>query len=422
MVRRSLLFGALLLVAGGLAACHGAPHLTFLVTSGADAGDADPGDGVCEATTATADCTLRAAIDEVNARSQIEPAGTRFTIVLGTDVTLSLAGPNDDANLSGDLDLAASAQIQGDGHTIDGAGIDRVLDVRPGPHVVGLHDLTITGGANAGEVVSFPTITDSSGGGVLAGAQTTLNVSNTVFEGNRTLGWGLCVDNSGLGCGMLQLEGGGAIRSLGTLNVITSTFHDNATTPKGSSVYCEASPFGPVCVASWGGAIVATGPTTIRLSTFTENQNRVERYAFFDGAAAVYAPGATIDRSTFVDNVDDTRVGMIDPSESVTGTTPRGSILVDARCAAPSIDLDWNLVSPGGCPSATPDDGGMGPLTDNGGPTPTHLPAATSPAVDAVPAGTAGLCDGSAPADQRWLARPAGSACDIGAVERQPGD
>jgi hypothetical protein len=56
----------------------------------------------------------------------------------------------------------------------------------------------------------------------------------------------------------------------------------------------------------------------------------------------------------------------------------------------------------------------LGPLQDNGGGTPTAMPAATSPAVDA--AGTT-ECP---PLDQRGIARPQGPACDIGAVELDP--
>jgi hypothetical protein len=41
------------------------------------------------------------------------------------------------------------------------------------------------------------------------------------------------------------------------------------------------------------------------------------------------------------------------------------------------------------------------------------LPAATSPLLDAVPAGDCG----SVTVDQRGVTRPQGSACDIGAVE-----
>jgi hypothetical protein len=58
----------------------------------------------------------------------------------------------------------------------------------------------------------------------------------------------------------------------------------------------------------------------------------------------------------------------------------------------------------------------LGPLTDNGGPTPTQMPGASSPAINAIPTGTAGLCAAGL-TDQRGVARPVGDACDIGSVE-----
>lgn len=64
----------------------------------------------------------------------------------------------------------------------------------------------------------------------------------------------------------------------------------------------------------------------------------------------------------------------------------------------------------------------LAPMDDNGGTTATRLPSAASPLLDAIPAGTAGLCDSSAGAvDQRGLPRRAHGRCDIGSVELQSG-
>src|SRR5206468_2502561 len=52
----------------------------------------------------------------------------------------------------------------------------------------------------------------------------------------------------------------------------------------------------------------------------------------------------------------------------------------------------------------------LGLLRDNGGPTPTVMPAVGSPALDAGGANCAVT-------DQRGVPRPQGAACDIGAVE-----
>lgn len=72
--------------------------------------------------------------------------------------------------------------------------------------------------------------------------------------------------------------------------------------------------------------------------------------------------------------------------------------------------------------SGTPIDPLLSPLTDNGGPTQTHIPQTSSPAIDA------GIDSTCASTDQRGESRPADgdsdstAACDSGAVEVQSSD
>jgi hypothetical protein len=68
-----------------------------------------------------------------------------------------------------------------------------------------------------------------------------------------------------------------------------------------------------------------------------------------------------------------------------------------------------------GCPGENADPK-LGSLADNGGPTRTHALMAGSPALGGIPAAGAG-CTAT---DQRGIARPQGSACDIGAYEQAP--
>lgn len=62
----------------------------------------------------------------------------------------------------------------------------------------------------------------------------------------------------------------------------------------------------------------------------------------------------------------------------------------------------------------------LGPLQDNGGPTPTRYPGRGSPVIDAAP------CDPSVTVDQRGAPRPQDGiidgpvTCDIGSVEVAP--
>ena len=81
---------------------------TFTVNSTGDATDANPGDGVAETAPDNGVCTLRAAIQEANALAGADtinlPAGT---------YTLSIAGANEDAAATGDLDITDNLTITG---------------------------------------------------------------------------------------------------------------------------------------------------------------------------------------------------------------------------------------------------------------------------------------------------------------------
>lgn len=60
----------------------------------------------------------------------------------------------------------------------------------------------------------------------------------------------------------------------------------------------------------------------------------------------------------------------------------------------------------------------LGPLANNGGPTPTHAPLPGSPAIDAVPLADCTDVNGAAiTSDQRGVVRPQGAACEIGSFE-----
>lgn len=88
---------------------------------------------------------------------------------------------------------------------------------------------------------------------------------------------------------------------------------------------------------------------------------------------------------------------------SIVAGNPYGNL------GGPFTDLGYNLTS--GDPK-------LGALGTYGGPTPTMLPLAGSPAIDR--GGTA--ANGCPATDQRGIKRPQGAACDIGAVEVGPPD
>lgn len=97
-----------------------------------------------------------------------------------------------------------------------------------------------------------------------------------------------------------------------------------------------------------------------------------------------------------------------------------GNCTSGAGAATKITTLGYNISSDGTCAAALtgPNDlnntsARLGPLRDNGGPTPTHALLGASPAINRVPLS---LCPAPA-TDQRWVMRPQGTKCDSGSYE-----
>ena len=112
--------------------CGSACAATFTPGTTNDSIDVSPGDGACA--DADGQCSLRAAIQEANALAGED------TIVLGAGTyALTLAGINEDASASGDLDVDDDLVLNGAGTDVtllDGGALDRVLDLRGGTHLL----------------------------------------------------------------------------------------------------------------------------------------------------------------------------------------------------------------------------------------------------------------------------------------------
>jgi predicted outer membrane repeat protein len=344
--------------------------LTLTVDDAGDGGDAVPGDGVCE--TVGGSCTLRAAVTEANAN----PWSLDDTITLTVDATLSLTGSGEDANETGDLDVWGDVAIAGGGHTIDAAGIDRVIHHHA--QQLAVAEATITGGLLA--------TADALGGGILSEANGTLVIDSSTIDGNHVTGAG---------------GSGGGLAVMGAGDVRRSTLSSNTADDE-------------------GGAILANGDLTIVASTISGNTATFR-------ASAIDRAGGTVDliASTIAANGGSSAIdGVNDYGFAMTGNVVDHEGWVCLTAGLAFIDSGGhNLVSDDTCELEHVTDVQsteplLGPLAANGGPTLTHLPGVGSPALDAIPAGTAGLCDGTVAADQRGVARPQGGACDRGSVEQ----
>jgi CSLREA domain-containing protein len=428
------------------------PTLDLVVDTAADGSDALPGDDACEVTPGAGDCSLRAAIDEVNA----SPLGTGHTVTLAADPVLTVDAPGDeDANVEGDLDLHVDVTIEGAGHTIDGGTpVERVLDHRAGELTIS--NATITGGDNFEErrggglwtqgtlLLDHVTVTENSSAvispiwelglivatdasGIMAATGSDVIVRNSAIIDNRSTGANFGPVSEG-------------IVTEGTMTIERSTIARNG--PADES-FDQSRPSG-----RWALLVSGTGRIHLIDSTISEQESGitvgvdaeavVERSTIDIGYRTrrgyrrdVSSQAAAENRATRVEGTLEVRSSTIggagfaiDATSSAT-VEVAGSALVSGNgvvCRGPVTSGGWNLEPTGTCGLSGPGDltdveAAITPLDDRGGPTQTRAPALSSPAIDAIPFGTAGLCDASTATDQRGVARPDGAACDIGAVE-----
>jgi ELWxxDGT repeat protein/predicted outer membrane repeat protein len=413
--------------------------VVFTVNSILDTVDVNPGDGY--ARDASGLTSLRAAVMEANALSGAQtinlPAGT---------YRLTLGGMNEDGAATGDLDINGSLSIVGAGASqtiIDATGLnDRIFDMKSG-WTTQLQDLTIKGGRisdnsapgdcgggirvepsanvtlsdcilkeNSAPRKSEPNSLLGSGGAIYSSG--VLTILGSRFEGNSAsnLGGAICVDGIGTTAVIrnTSFSGnrsfyGGAIDNHGTVSIESSTFSDNTTgalgNGSGGALRNLASLTLTNCTISHngsgnGGGIFNSGTLTILNNTITGN--------LAGGGSGLRNTGtASLENTIIAGNFEGWGYG----TDDVWGTiTSLGHNLIGNTAGSTGFGATGDLLNV---------DAKLGPLADNGGPAPTHMLLMGSPAINAANPPTAPAMD------QREVARPQGSAADIGAVERIPG-
>ncbi len=214
---------------------------TFTVNSTSDATDAIPGDGVC-ATRVGRLCTLRAAIQETNARSGSD------TINLATKATykLTLTGVDEDHAATGDLDVTSPVTINGNGSVIDGQAADRVFEIystRTDRGTTTLSNLTVRNGQTPDHGYG--------GGGIFVRPGGLLDIAGSTVENNRSLiGGGVAADSSSVvtissskvSDNTAYVSGAfggywGGVGSEGTLTIANSTISANHAVSFGAGIY-----------------------------------------------------------------------------------------------------------------------------------------------------------------------------------------
>jgi CSLREA domain-containing protein len=361
---------------------------TFEVDSTAD--DVTASDG---------QCTLREAIINANTDKDTTagdcPAGSGADVIeLPAGIyVLAIPGIGENAAATGDLDITSSLTLRGAGAgstVIDAAGIDGVIEVAgDGSTFVALERLTITGGSRGGllafsSVVSLVSVevSDNEGGDDWAGGITsfvgTLRLRDSTVAGNRGSAGGIWI-------------------YAGDASIVNSTISGNL-----GACGC-ARGFGGGCVGA--GAVRSDGITELRNATVATNEC-TDVGPLHEGVWSLF--------------------GDFDLS----GTIVSNPATSNCYSGYNALSSGHNIDSDDSCGLYDPTDFRnldplLGPLRDNGGPTPTHALLRGSPAIDAIPAADCnydGDGDPDTPAvplasDQRGAVRPHGAGCDIGAYE-----
>lgn len=304
---------------------------------------------------------------------------------------------------SGQLELTDDVTIEGLGAdllTIDAGGNSRVVHV--GVNVTAnLSGLTLTGG-NA-----------TSGGGARTAVGSHVVLTATVISGNEAAG------------------DGGGVQSYGRLTIADSTVSGNDAGDDGGGLWISNDFFTPsgsdlaritgstisgnTAGGHGGGLYASYGRTILRHSTITGN-------------AANAGDGLASFNDFFNYNRTEVHSSII-AGNGIAGNNDTDDVATTGPGSTSIRSDDYNLVGGGNAAGVFSDPGDqtgvvdpqLGPLAENGGPTPTHLPLVGSAAIDqGNPTAVAGSL-GVPANDQRGegFPRVSGGAIDIGAVEVQ---
>ncbi len=355
-----------------------------------------PGHAAATTVSVATEAEYRAALTSLGS----DPSGPH-TIILTADITFAQSG---DGVYAGTEELT----IDGAGFTIDANRKGRALRADAAPKVT-IRDVTITGGqggqsgaccggvwAVVGDLDIIGSVlvdnrTAGNGDGGAAGARGNLTLIDSAVVGNfgaddtggvvanRVVAIGSTIaDNTAAG---FRGEGAGIFGN--EVVIINSTVSGNRLTNGNGG--------------QGGGGIMSRGPLTLVYATVIGN----------DGPAGRGENIRVWDRGN--------GNGMSSFGSVVAYPGGSASCLIDGPTTSSySYDDDGSCGFVGVGDTSGGSDPLLGPLADNGGSTPTHLPDPASPLVDAI---AAGACDPVETADQRGIARPQGPGCDIGAVE-----
>lgn len=319
-------------------------------------------------------CSLREAITAAQTNAVYDgcSAGSGPDVISlpAGEYKITRAGAGEDANVTGDFDVTGTnaLTIEPAGTTakvvVNGNGLDRVFD-QQGNNQLSLRNLSIKGGKLTGV---------NDGGGVRNNVGD-LTIDGSTLSGNTSEGQG------------------GAVAVYSQATAINSTISGNSAAGSGGGFYIP------------GGATLSVKSSTITANTAdSDNNGNGHGGGFADGGATSINFTNTINAAN-----KDLSAAPTNAPDCYSGPFyfPDYTLQVQAFGAGSCLigfNPGTNKVAPNPM---------LGPLQDNGGPTPTHALLEGSPAIGAgAPTGP----DQCPAKDQAGRDRPA-DGCDIGAVQ-----
>jgi len=274
----------------------------WTITTTTDGVDAAPGNGYCA--TLGGACTLRAAVQEANAL-----AGTQeIRLVTDTTYLLSIAGRDEDAAATGDLDITDTLTITGNDAIVDGGQLDRVFHV-PGTTDISMSDLTV----QKGRTMAVSVLQEQTAGGGMLLHMGNADLDGLTFTGNfgdAGGGLGNAYATLTLTAPLFTLNtsmhaGGGMLNFTGALTMVGGEFASNQAlvTGGGFVVWGKANVMGTnvhdnMAVGFGGGVTGLSLDPTTKLDSVTINRNTSRSAGGLGNAGYL-----TVSNSTISDNI-----------------------------------------------------------------------------------------------------------------------
>jgi uncharacterized repeat protein (TIGR01451 family) len=288
---------------------------------------------------------------------------------------------------------SSGAGVYNDGTmTITGGSVTSNTALVDGGGILNNRDMTITGTRVSGN-------RGLNGGGILnTGAMIIINV-DVISNAASNRGGGvfntfnLVIRNASIGNtdvgNFAQDRGGGLYNRIGSTTIERSALVNNRS------------------VIAGGGAYIESGALTITNTTFSQN-----RAPASTGGGLHVESGST--NLTFATVASSTAgFGIINTSGIVQAYATLLAYNAGGDCSGNVVNTGHSMSSDITCGAVfTSTDPLLLPLAMNGGNTPNHALAPNSPALEQVPTSACTVAD-----DQRFVSRPQGLACDIGAFE-----